>query len=141
MCPFGNDHDVPCWLTTSTLPSLFVTTPPALCVFIIHLSLSYASRHANAGGVSQFPCENSAFASGTERQSARPNVVAVELAPEHRIRHTLRLSLRRRARLGLHLTRRRRRNRAIHPAIGDALQRVCNSRQLERHLVRSVRPL
>jgi hypothetical protein len=36
MCPFGNDHDVPRWLTTRTSPSSFVTTPPALRVFFIH---------------------------------------------------------------------------------------------------------
>src|SRR5216684_5767613 len=43
MCPLGKDHDVPCWLTTRILPSLLVTTPPALCVFFIHFSLSHAS--------------------------------------------------------------------------------------------------
>jgi hypothetical protein len=41
----------------------------------------------------------------------------------------------------LNLTPRRRRDHTIHRAIGDALQRVCNSRQLERHLVGSSRPL
>jgi hypothetical protein len=43
--------------------------------------------------------------------------------------------------LRLNLTPRRRRNRAIRRAIGDALERVCNSRQLECHLIRSARPL
>ncbi len=36
-----------CWLTTSTFPSPFMTTPPALCVFIIHFSLSYAASSAS----------------------------------------------------------------------------------------------
>jgi hypothetical protein len=43
--------------------------------------------------------------------------------------------------LRLNLTPRRRRNRTIRRTIGDALERVCNSGQLECNLVRSVRPL
>ena len=61
------------------------------------------------------------------------------LTPKHGIRHTLRLSLRRRLRLNL--TPRRRRDRTIRWTIGDALERICNSRQLECNLVCSVRPL
>ena len=53
----------------------------------------------------------------------------------------MRLSLWERGRLRLNLTPRCRRNRAIRRAIGDALECVCNSRQLERHLIRSVRSL
>jgi len=61
------------------------------------------------------------------------------LAPKHGIGYTLRLALWRRLRLNL--TPRRRGNRTIRWTIRDALKCVCNSRQLERNLVCSVRPL
>jgi len=61
------------------------------------------------------------------------------LTPKHGIRYTLRLSLWRRLRLSL--TPHSRRDRAIRWTIGDALECVCDSRQLQCQLVRSVRPL
>src|SRR5713101_7117007 len=61
------------------------------------------------------------------------------LTPKHGIRYTLRLSLR--WRLRLKLTPRRRRDRTIRRTIGDALECVCNSRQLQCNLVGSFRPL
>jgi hypothetical protein len=76
-----------------------------------------------------------------ESGSLRAGLPHGELTPKHRIRYTLRLPLWERRWLRLNLTPRRRRNRAIRRAIGDALECVCNSRQLKRHLVRSARPL
>jgi hypothetical protein len=76
-----------------------------------------------------------------QRRPVRPDVVAPELTPKHRIRYTLRLSLQGRGGLRLNLTPHRRRNRTIRRTIRDTLECVCNSRQLECHLVRSVRPL
>src|SRR5713226_7245367 len=61
------------------------------------------------------------------------------LTPKHGIRYTLRLSLR--WRLRLKLAPHCRRDRTIRRTIGDALECVCNSRQLECNLVRSFRSL
>ena len=55
------------------------------------------------------------------------------------MRYALRLSLW--GRLRLNVMPRCRRDRAIHRTISDALECVRNSRQLERHLIRSARPL
>src|SRR5947208_1906126 len=33
--PFGKDHDLPCWLTIKTRPSLLRITPPALLLSIM----------------------------------------------------------------------------------------------------------
>ena len=60
------------------------------------------------------------------------------LAPKHGIRNAVRLSLQ--GRLCLKLPPRRGRNCAICGMIGDALERVCDSGQLEGNLVGSVRP-
>jgi hypothetical protein len=51
MCPLGNDHDVPRWLTTNTSPSALTTTPPALRVFLIQSSLSTAKVSAQTRDV------------------------------------------------------------------------------------------
>src|SRR5260370_41885528 len=76
------------------------------------------------------------FSAGAPSKEKRP---LGPLTPKHGIRFTLGLSLR--GRLRLKLAPGRRRDRTIRRAIGEALECVCNSRQLEVNLVGSVRPL
>jgi hypothetical protein len=79
---------------------------------------------------------------GEPRASSSPNQDCVRiaaLAPEHGIRNTFRLSLRRR--LHLELTPRGRGDRTIRWTIGDAFECVSYAGQLERNLVGSGRSL
>src|ERR1700736_4906890 len=64
----------------------------------------------------------------------------MSLTPKHRIRDTLRLSLGRRLHLLL-LTSRRRGNHTVRGTIGDAVECICDTGQLECNLVGSARSL